>query len=95
MLKDSREYKRFQEASRALEADSELKGMLDLHAEKEAKVAEKMREGKPVEVSEKRELKEEEEEIRSHPIYSEFLEAERGYLTLMKRVNEAMNEAEV
>ncbi len=69
--------------------------MIDLAAEKEAGIAKKMKEGKPVEVWEKRELKEEQDKIQSHPIYSEFLEAERGYLALMKRVNEAMNEAEM
>jgi len=93
MLKKSTEYKEFKKTSDSLEKDEELMSLINSVTEKEKAMNEKMDKGIPVEVEEKRELKELKGKVRAHPVYSEFLKAEKAYFILMKRVNDAMNEA--
>ena|GEM_PF-813622 len=93
MLKDSAEYKRFVGASEAFAEDKDLKDMLETLAVKERAIEEKMRSGAPVEVEEKREVTQLRDKTRDHPRYAEFLKAQNDYLVLLKRVNDAVNEA--
>jgi cell fate (sporulation/competence/biofilm development) regulator YlbF (YheA/YmcA/DUF963 family) len=93
MLKESEEYKRFLKASDAFAEDKDLKAMLKTLSEKERAIEEKMRKGTPVEVEEKQEVSQLRENTQAHPTYAEFLAAQSEYLTLMKRVNDAVNEA--
>ena len=93
MLKESEEYKRFLKASDSFAEDTDLKAMLETLAEKERVIEEKMRKGSPVEVGEKHEVSQLREKTRAHPAYAEFLTAQSEYLVLLKRVNDAVNEA--
>lgn len=93
MLRESPEYRRFVKASDLLEQDTELKNLLDELAEKERTIEEKMQKGTPVEAAEKHEVSQLREKTRDHPTYAEFLGSRSEYLILMRRVNEAVNEA--
>jgi hypothetical protein len=52
-----------------------------------------MQKGTPVEAAEKHEVSQLREKTRDNPTYTEFLGSRSEYLILMKRVNEAVNEA--
>lgn len=93
MLKESAQYSRFTVASKSLQSDQELLSLLGLLNDKQSAMDDKMRKCTPVGVDEKRELRELVEKARVHPVYAEYQTAEREYLALMKRVNDAMNEA--
>ena len=93
MLKESTEYKEFRKTSDSLEKDEELMSLINSVTEKEDAMNEKMDKGIPVEVEEKRDLKELKGKVQAHHVYAEFLKAEKAYFVLMKRVNDAMNEA--
>lgn len=93
MLKESPEYKKFGKASDSLENDEELKSLINSVAEKERALNEKMEKAIPVEVEEKRNLKELKDKAQANAVSAEFLEAEKAYFALMKRVNDAVNEA--
>jgi cell fate (sporulation/competence/biofilm development) regulator YlbF (YheA/YmcA/DUF963 family) len=93
MMKESAEYTRFTQASEAFAEDEDLKKMLETLAKKEKAIEEKMQKGVPVEVEEKREVGELREKTREHPTYAEFVDAQSEYLALLKRVNDAVNEA--
>lgn len=93
MLRESKEYKRFTKSSESLAGDKELNSLLDSVARKEREMEKKIKNSIPVEVSEKREFNQLKEKAQTHPVYAEFLEAEKAYIALMKRVNEAVGEA--
>jgi cell fate (sporulation/competence/biofilm development) regulator YlbF (YheA/YmcA/DUF963 family) len=93
MMKESAEYRRFIRASDAFAEDEELKKMLETLGQMEKAIEEKMRKGTPVEVEEKREVGELRKKTRGHPKYAEFLEAQSEYLVLLKRIDDAVNEA--
>jgi len=93
MLRESEVYKRFGEASESFAKDEELKSLLDSAAKKEKEIEEKMKKSIPVEVVEKKELDQLKEKVHAHPVYAEFLEAEKAYIALMKRVNDAVGGA--
>lgn len=93
MLKDSTEYREFRRTSDSLEKDEKLMSLINSVSEKEKAISEKMDKGIPVEVEEKRDLKELKGKVQTHAVYAEFLKAEKAYFALMKKVNDAMNEA--
>ena len=93
MLKVSTEYKEFKKTSDSLEKDEGLMSLINSVTEKEKAMSEKMEKGIPVEVEEKRNLKELKGKVRAHPVYAGFLKAEKAYFVLMKKVNDSMNEA--
>ena len=91
MIKESAEYERFRKALKALEGDDKLASLLDEVAQKKRAMDEKLKNGAPIEVAEKTEMNELEKKVRTSDIYAEFVEGEKGYIGLMKSVNDEMN----
>jgi cell fate (sporulation/competence/biofilm development) regulator YlbF (YheA/YmcA/DUF963 family) len=84
---------RFVAAVKAVQGDSEAEGLLKRFREKSREIETKASQGKPVEVSEKREVADLEKKVASNDKIKEMIRCEADYLDLMRRINDAIDRA--
>jgi len=86
------EWKNYRKAKEALEEDKELLRAIGLLEEKRENQNEKLAKGEPVEVADKREVKELEEKLACSKVFADYMRAQKEYLELMRKVDEAITE---
>jgi cell fate (sporulation/competence/biofilm development) regulator YlbF (YheA/YmcA/DUF963 family) len=86
----SKLWKDFVKARDAFKEDEKLQELLKELQEKEQQQEEKLNKGVPIEVEEKKALKNLEQEISSSKIFIEFVSCENKYLSLVKKIDEAI-----
>lgn len=91
-VRKTEEWKNYRKAKEALEKDKELLKSIALFEEKKSKLDEKISKGGPVEVEEKRQVRELEETLSKNKVFLQYMEAQSGYLELMGRVDRAITE---
>lgn len=88
----SRIWKDFRKASEQFRKDEEIQKLLEELREKEKVQSVKLEQGMPIEVSEKRAIKEIEETLSSNAVFLAFIECENRYLALMGNIDRAIKE---
>ncbi len=84
------EWRNYKKAKEALERDKELLRTIGLLEEKKRKLDEKLSGGGPVEVEEKREVRDLEEKLGKSKVFADYISAQNEYLELMRKVDEAI-----
>ena len=94
LLKNDSRFRALMEAEKKLAADAEAKKLLyDFQAQSQ-KIMDLERRTQPVEVEDKRRLRELHEKVAGHPLIKEFTKARVEYAGLMNNINRAMFGAE-
>ena len=88
----SKIWKDFRKKSEDFKGNQELQQLLMELREMEKAQSEKLEKGIPVEVDEKRELREIEERISNNGAFVEFMACENRYLALMAQIDRAIKE---
>ena len=88
----SKIWKDFRKASEGFRSDKEIQELLQALREKEKAHSIKLEQGLPIEVDEKREIKEIEEKLSANAIFMEFIACENRYLALMGNIDRAIKE---
>ncbi len=88
----TKEFRNYRKAKRALEKDKELLRTIGQLEERKRTIEEKLSKLEPIEVSEKREIKELEEKLAASKVFSDYVRAQNDYLELMRKVDAAITE---
>ena len=91
-VRKTEEWKNYREAKEVLEKDKELLRTIALLEEKRSKLDEKMSKGGPVEVEEKKQVRELKETLSKNEVFLQYMEAQNRYLELMGKVDRAITE---
>src|SRR5690606_31067800 len=81
--------KKFEDAVRKIESDTEAQRALNDYNRHVHKVAEKEAQGQPIEVEDKRQLERLQQAVVTNPTLRDFQVAQMDYLDLMRRGDEA------
>jgi cell fate (sporulation/competence/biofilm development) regulator YlbF (YheA/YmcA/DUF963 family) len=90
MIADSPEAGKLKEAQKALEAEPELKQLLQDTQQHMDKMSQLESSGQPIEVDDKRRLQELQNQLIASETFKQFTAAQVEYVDLMRKVNEAM-----
>lgn len=85
--------KAFVAAVNAVKSDADAEGLLKEYREFSQQLETKSRQGKPVEVEDKRKLSELETKVATNATIREMIRCEADYLDLMRKINEAIDGA--
>jgi cell fate (sporulation/competence/biofilm development) regulator YlbF (YheA/YmcA/DUF963 family) len=83
-------WKDFRKASECFKKDTEVQELLRLLRDKEKARSIKLEQGLPIEIDEKREIKEIEEKLSANGVFLEFIACENRYLALMGNIDRAI-----
>lgn len=86
----SKLWRDFLKARDAFKKDEKLQKLLKELREKQQQHEEKLNKGAPIEVEEKKALKSLEQQISSSKVFMEFVSCENKYLSLVKKIDEAI-----
>jgi cell fate (sporulation/competence/biofilm development) regulator YlbF (YheA/YmcA/DUF963 family) len=86
----SKIWKDFRKASERFKNDPKVQELLEALREKEKAQSIKLEQGLPIEVEEKRSIRELEEKLRANEVFVKFIECENRYLALMGNIDRAI-----
>lgn len=89
-LKNDSRFQALREAENKIEGDADARKLLDDFEAQTQKIMELERAMKPVEVGDKRHLREIHEKVAAHPLIKELVKARMEYADLMSRINRAI-----
>ena len=90
LIRNDTRFRALMEAEKKVLADAEAKKLLEDFQAQSQKIMELERRMQPVEVEDKRRLRELHEKVASHPVIKELTKARVEYAELMNRVNRAL-----
>lgn len=91
-VRKTKEFRNYRKAKAALEKDKELLRTIGQLEEKKRRIEERLSKGEPIEVSEKREVKELEEKLAESKVFTDYFRVQSDYLELMRKVDKAITE---
>ncbi len=87
-IANNNRYKMFKETEEQLTKDDVAKEISEKLEKQSKKIYELEKNSQPIEVEDKKKLRQIKEEVASNPSIQKFLKAQADYIELMKRVNE-------
>jgi len=91
LIGQSKEYRELREAEKVIEANGEVKKLVDDFNDRAGKIAEKEKKQEPVEVDEKHELQKLREQLQGNEPLQGLLRAQTDYAMMMNKVNSILS----
>lgn len=91
-IAETKIFKTFKEIHEKLKKDEEAKKILDHHQKTVMKVMDLEKEGKPVEVADKHELRDAQDKLHQNVLLQEYAKAQADFQEIMNRVTQAIHQ---